>query len=173
MSANHRDGYCAACAYIKKHKNCGINRKLMEGASYRSIAQETGLDQRTVAKHWKAQHGTKKVLEQAGNTRAVREALDLLECQKAVYEKSMKAAGMALGEIETPATANISAFGSCIGAATKIVEVMAKIDDKPEVTQINTTNNYDNLSKEELRELIKLTAKIEGSEEGSGEEKPD
>lgn len=164
-------GACKICDYAKKHKNCDLNRRLVEGASARSIAKEYGFGEHLVAKHMK-EHLSKR-LKSAANAREAKKGLDLLECQKAVYEKSMKAAGMALGEIDTPATANLSAFGSCIGPATKVVEVLAKIDDKPQVNQTTTVNNYDNLSKEELRELVALTAKIEGSEEGSGEEKSD
>ena len=102
--------------------------KLLEGASYRSIAIETGLDQRTIAKHAKAGHGMKPVIAQAGRTKAVKESLELAKCQKEIYDKAMKAANMALGELETPATANLSVFGQCIAPATKIVEVLAKVD---------------------------------------------
>jgi hypothetical protein len=117
------------------------------------------------------QHGAKRVLDRIASIKEVKDALDLEKCKKEIYDKSMKAANMALGEVETPATANLSVFGQCIAPATKMVEVMAKIDDKPEVNQTTTINNYDNLSKEELRELVALTAKIEGSEEGVSEEK--
>lgn len=47
------------------------------------------------------------------------------------------------------------------------VNVNSEINVQPAV------NNYDKLSKEELRELAKLTAKIEGCEESSGEKKSD
>lgn len=119
-------GSCKICDYMKAHKNCDLNRQLVEGASARSIAKEYGFGEHLVAKHMK-EHLSKR-LKSAANAREIKKGLDLLECQKAVYEKSIKAAGMALGEIETPATANISAFGSCIGPATKIVEVLAKSD---------------------------------------------
>ena len=128
MTNPRKTGYCAVCEYIKKHKKCGINTKLMEGASYRSIALETGLDQRTIAKHAKAGHGMKPVIAQAGRTKAAKESLELAKCQKEVYDRSMKAVGMALGEIETPATANLSVFGQCIAPATKMVEVLAKVE---------------------------------------------
>ena len=172
MTHKRRTGYCAVCEYIKKHKRACINKKLLEGASYRSIAIETGLDQRTIAKHAKAGHGMKPVIAQAGRTMAVKEGLELVKCQKTMWDKAQKAIGMALGEEPTPESANLAVFGQCAGPAIKIIEVLAKVEEKPQVTQINTTNNYDNLSKEELRELVALTAKIEGAEEGVSEEKP-
>ena len=127
MTNPRKTGYCAVCEYIKKHKKCGLNTKLMEGASYRSIALETGLDQRTIAKHWKAQHGMKKVLEKAGCTRAVKDALELAKCQKIMWDKAQKAIGMALGDEPTPKNANLSVFGQCAGPAIKIIEVLAKV----------------------------------------------
>ena len=127
MTNLRKTGYCAVCEYIKKHKKCGLNTKLMEGASYRSIAIETGLDQRTIAKHWKAQHGMKKVLEKAGCTRAVKDALELAKCQKIMWDKAQKAIGMALGDEPTPKNANLSVFGQCAGPAIKIIEVLAKV----------------------------------------------
>lgn len=161
---NTREGYCALCAYIKSHPvRLKINKRLyVDGVSYASIAKETGLDQRTVAKHVKLQHGAKRVLDQVANIREVKEALDLEKCKKEIYDKSIKAANMALGEVDTPATANLSVFGQCIAPATKIVEVMAKIDDKPEVTQINTTNVSDlsKLSIDQLKALKEMKTTV-------------
>ena len=127
MTNPRKTGYCAVCEYIKKHKKCGLNTKLMEGASYRSIAIETGLDQRTIAKHAKAGHGMKHVIAQAGRTKAVKEGLELVKCQKIMWDKAQKAIGMALGEEPTPEIANLSVFGQCAGPAIKIIEVLAKV----------------------------------------------
>jgi hypothetical protein len=132
---------------MKKHKDCGLNRQLVEGASARSIAKEYGFGEHLVAKHLK-DHLSKR-LKSAANAREAKAGLNLLECQKAVYDKSMKAAGMALGEIDTPATANLSAFGSCIGPATKVVEVLAKVEEKPAI------NTNINLNSEDLDGKLK------------------
>jgi hypothetical protein len=152
------------------HPTANFNRRLASGEAVSTVARDYGCKWDTMARHKK--HCMTEQLKTGAKTRAKNIALDLMKCQKEVYEKSMKATKMALGEIDTPATANLSVFGQCIAPATKVMEVLAKLDEKPQVTQINTTNNYDNLSKEELRELVKLTTKIEGSEEGAGEEKP-
>ena len=127
MTNPRKTGYCAVCEYIKTHKRACINKKLLEGASYRSIAIETGLDQRTIAKHAKAGHGMKPVIAQAGRTKAVKEGLELVKCQKTMWDKAQKAIGMALGEEPTPANANLSVFGQCAGPAIKIIEVLAKV----------------------------------------------
>jgi len=121
-------------------------------------------------------HIKNRQLAQAKRSRDAKEGLDLLKCQKEVYDLSIEAAKTALGKIASKnpdVKPDLRSFGSCISGAAKVVEVLAKIDDKPVVNQTTTVNNYDNLSKEELRELVKLTSKIEGSEEGPGEEKSD
>jgi len=166
---------------MRAHPKCGLHTMILEGTSYADVANRfrskdgkwRAGNYLTIKKHWEAQHMVSRQLLAAKDIKDRKRGLELMECQKKVWDKAMKAIGMALGEIDTPATANLSVFGSCAGPATKIIEVLAKVDDKPQVTQINTTNNYDNLSKEELRELVKLTTKIEGSEKGPGEEKPD
>lgn len=128
MTNPRKTGYCAVCAYIKKHKKCGLNTKLMEGASYRSIAIETGLDQRTIAKHAKAGHGMKPVIAQAGRTKAVKEGLELVKCQKEVYDLSIKAAKLAMGdEVSDHVKPDLRSFGSCISGATKVIEICVKV----------------------------------------------
>ena len=130
MTNPRKTGYCAVCEYIKKHKRACINKKLLEGASYRSIAIETGLDQRTIAKHAKAGHGMKPVIAQAGRTMAVKEGLDLLKCHKEVYDLSIKAAKIAIGDENSKnndVKPDLRSFGSCISGATKVIEVLARI----------------------------------------------
>ena len=57
-----------------------------------------------------------------------REQLELLKCQKEVYDLSIKAARIAIGdepsELVKP---DLRSFGSCLSGAAKIVEVLAKI----------------------------------------------
>lgn len=139
MTNPRKTGYCAVCEYIKKHKKCGLNTKLMEGASYRSIAIETGLDQRTIAKHAKAGHGMKHVIAQAGRTKAAKESLELAKCQREVYDLSIKAAKIAIGDEKSnnkDVKPDLRSFGSCISGATKVIEIRAKVsgdkeDDAP------------------------------------------
>jgi len=71
---------------------------------------------------------SKSFLPQVVHTKAAKEQLDLMKCQKEIYDMSIKAGKMALGEIELPATADLRSFGSCLGPATKVVEVLAKVD---------------------------------------------
>jgi hypothetical protein len=147
---------------------------ILEGANYTDVSKrfegEAG-SPTTIRKHWDAQHMVSRQLMQAKASRDAKKGLELMVCQQKVWDDAQEAIDMSLGRKPTPETANLGVFAQCIGPQVKIIEVLAKVDDKPQVTQINTTNNYDNLSKEELRELVKLTAKIEGSEEGVGEEK--
>ncbi|MCK9571042.1 hypothetical protein M0R72_18990 [Candidatus Pacearchaeota archaeon] len=130
MTNPRKTGYCAVCEYIKKHKKCGLNTKLMEGASYRSIAIETGLDQRTIAKHAKAGHGMRPVIAQAGRTKAVKEGLELVKCQKKVWDDAQEAVDYALGRKKPPQNPlNLGVFGQCIAPQVKIIEVLAKVSD--------------------------------------------
>jgi uncharacterized protein (DUF433 family) len=182
MKHNPRQtGKCKICAYIKAHKGSNINQRILQGDSIASIAKDFGCCDETMARHagtGKDKDGNPNKPHFAFQVKSAKtrmdekEGLDLIACQQEVWDKSMKATDMALGKIETPATANLSAFGQCIAPATKIVEILAKIDDKPEVTQTNITNNYDNLSREELRSAIALATKIERPKEGVSEEKP-
>ena len=137
MTNKRRTGYCAVCEYIKKHPRCKLNMKLLEGASYRSIAIETGLDQRTIAKHAKAGHGMRPVIAQAGRTKAVKESLELAKCQKKVWDDAQEAIDLSLGRKKPPENPyNLAVFGQCIAPQVKIIEVLAKVsgdkdDDTP------------------------------------------
>lgn len=134
---------------------------------------EAGVES-TIKRHRNGQHGINRQLKQAKASRDAKAGLELAECIKEVWSDSQEAIDYALGRKAPPEKnpLNLNVFGQCIAPRTKIIEILAKVDDKPEVTQTNITNNYDNLSKEELRELVALTTKIEGSEEGVSEEKP-
>ena len=73
----------------------------------------------------------------------------------------------ATGKRELRPDRDLKGLAACLGQAAAITSQM-KGGDPTGIQQITTINNYDNLSKEELRELVKLTAKIEGTEEGPG-----
>jgi hypothetical protein len=128
MPRKTREGYCALCAYIKSHPvRLKINKRLyVDGVSYASIAKETGLDQRTVARHVKLQHGAKRVLDQVANIKEVKDALDLEKCKKKIWDDAQEAVDFALGRKPMPETANLNVFGQCIAPQVKLVEVMAK-----------------------------------------------
>ena len=116
-------GACKICEHMRKHKDCGLNRQLIEGATDRSIAKEYGFNEKTVAKH--RNKCLTKRLKSAANAREAKAGLDLIACQKEVYDLSIKGAKIALGELKSEnaeVKADIRAFGSCLGPATKIVE---------------------------------------------------
>jgi hypothetical protein len=171
-----KNGNCKTCKYLRKHPKCGLHTMLLEGANYTDVSKrfkgEAGIPT-TIRKHWEAQHMVSRQLLAAKEIKDRKRGLELMECQRKVWDDAQEAIDMALGRKPTPETANLGVFAQCIGPQVKIIEVLAKVDDKPQVTQINTTNNYDNLSKEDLRAAIAIAAKLEGSEEGAGEEKPD
>ena len=62
-----------------------------------------------------------------------REQLELLKCQKEVYDLSIKAARIAIGDEKSKLVKpDLRSFGSCISGAAKIVEVLAKVNDDKE-----------------------------------------
>ena len=127
MQKKERTIKCKTCDYIRSHPGNSVNADLLKGVPYREISYKTGLGIFTLKKHFDEQHMMARFLPRSRAMKVGREQLELLKCQKEVYDKSMKAVGMALGEIDTPANANLSVFGQCIGPAAKIVEVLAKI----------------------------------------------
>jgi hypothetical protein len=122
MTNPRKTGYCAVCEYIKTHKRACINKKLLEGASYRSIAIETGLDQRTIAKHAKAGHGMKPVIAQAGRTKAVKEGLELVKCAKEIYDDCKDNAAKAKEKAES--SRDFRDASGCWDAATRALSVL-------------------------------------------------
>ena len=147
---------------------------------YRSIARH----RQCVAKEMDAarqeQENKQKVkaVEKAFAANATKEAkhiMSLVDRQNQIYDMAMLGATLALYvDKKDPATGkralrqdrDLKGLAACLGQAAAITAQMKGSD--PGIQQITTINNYDNLSKEELRELVKLTAKIEGTEEGTG-----
>jgi len=154
---------------------------ILEGHPYSEVAKrfkgkgkgwEAG-NYYTIQKHWEAQHMVSRQLLAAKDIKDRKRGLELMECQRKVWDDAQEAIDMSLGRRPTPETANLCVFAQCIGPQVKIIEVLAKVDDKPQVTQTNITNNYDNLSKEELRSAIAIATKIERPKEGTCETQPD
>jgi len=112
---------------MRKHKDCGLNRKLAEGASARSIAKEYGFGDHLVAKHMK-DHLSKR-LKSAANAREAKAGLDLVKCQEKVWNDAQEAIDLSLGRKKPPANPyNLTVFGQCIAPQVKIIEVLAKVD---------------------------------------------
>lgn len=111
---------------MKAHKNCDLNRQLVEGASARSIAKEYGFGEHLVAKHMK-EHLSKR-LKSAANAREAKAGLDLAKCQEKVWNDAQEAIDLSLGRKEPPKHPyNLAAFGQCIAPQVKIIEVLAKV----------------------------------------------
>lgn len=147
MTNKRRTGYCAVCEYIKKHPRCKLNMKLLEGASYRSIALETGLDQRTIAKHAKAGHGMKPVIAQAGRTKAVKEGLELVKCAKEIYDDCKDNAAKAKEKAES--SRDFKDASGCWDAATRALSVL----------KVGSPNDHDETESDGFEEALKAKAK--------------
>lgn len=131
--------------------------------------KEAGVEA-TIRRHRDNQHGVNRQLKQAKASRDAKEGLDLMECACEIYEDCRDNAGKAKTAAKSPR--DFRDASGCWDAATKALSIL-KPDDKPQVNQTTTVNNYDNLSKEELRNAIALAAKLQGVAESSGEEKSD
>jgi uncharacterized protein (DUF433 family) len=171
---------CKICASPQRN---AINQRIVRGDSIQSIAKDFGCCRLTMMRHAGVGNDKHGVPHKAHYVSQVMVAkarmdgkagLDLMTCQQKVWDDAQEAVDYALGRKAPPETnpLNLAVFGQCIAPQVKIIEVLAKVEEKPAVTQTTTVNNYDNLSKDDIKDLIRLTAKIEGSEEGVGEEKP-
>ena len=141
-------GSCKICDYMKKHKDCGLNRQLVEGASARSIAKEYGFGEHLVAKHMK-DHLSKR-LKSAANAREAKAGLDLVKCQEKVWNDAQEAIDLSLGRKAPPKNPyNLAVFGQCIAPQVKIIEVLAKVEEKPAI------NTNINLNSEDLDGKLK------------------
>jgi hypothetical protein len=141
MKTNRRNaGKCQICTYIKAHRDCDINRRLISGDSALSVANDNGLGVRPMRKHAgygeDAEGNPNKphFSQQVKTAMAIKDTavgLDLLACQKEVYDLSIEAAKIAMGKIASKnedVKPDLRSFGSCISGAAKVVEVLAKVD---------------------------------------------
>lgn len=162
--------YCKTCDYIRSHKNNGINADLMGGIPMQAITRRTGLGLTTLKRHRDEGHMMDRFLPAIASTKQAKAELDLLECAREIYDDCKDNAAKAKGVSKTPR--DFRDASGCWDAATKALGIL-KPEEKPVVNQTNTVNNYDKLTKEELRSAIALAAKLQGAEEGVSEEKPD
>ena len=133
-----RTEYCKTCKYMRAHPKCGLHTMILEGHPYSEVAKrfkgkgkgwEAG-NYYTIQKHWEAQHMVSRQLLAAKDIRDRKRGLELLTCQEDVYNLSIRAAKIALGDEISDNDAvkpDIRSFGSCLGPAAKVVEVLAKV----------------------------------------------
>ena len=120
---------CKTCDYIRSHPGNSVNADLLKGVPYREISYKTGLGIFTLKKHFDEQHMMARFLPRSRAMKVGREQLELLKCQKEVYDLSIKAARIAIGdEPSEMVKPDLRSFGSCISGAAKIVEVLAKVE---------------------------------------------
>jgi len=112
---------------------------ILEGTSYADVAKRfkgkgkgwAAGNYYTIQKHWEAQHMVSRQLLAAKDIKDRKRGLELLTCQAEVYNLSIEAAKTALGTIKSKnpdVKPDLRAFGSCLGPAAKMVEVLAKVD---------------------------------------------
>lgn len=169
MAKSKRPRKCKTCDYIRAHRgNHRTNEDLVNGVSISAIMQRTGLGRGTLTRHRDEGHMMAAFQKHAHLTKGAKEQLDLMGCAKEILDDCRDNAEKAKNVAKT--SRDYRDASGCWDAATRALGIL-KPEEKPQVNQTTTVNNYDNLSKEELRELVKLTSKIEGAEEGPGEEK--
>ena len=166
-----KKGHCQTCDYIRSHRGPNrVNEDLVNGISIAAIAQRTGLGAYTLKRHRDEGHMMRGYLNKAHLTTGAKEQLDLMRCAKEIYDDCRDNAAKAKGKAES--SRDYRDASGCWDAATKALGIL-KPEEKPQVNQTTTVNNYDNLSKEELRAAIALASKLQGAEESVGEEKSD
>jgi hypothetical protein len=132
---------------------------ILEGTSYADVAKRfRGKDGKwkagnylTIKKHWEAQHMVSRQLLAAKDIADRKRGLELLTCQEEVYNLSIEAAKTALGTIKSKnpdVKPDLRAFGSCLGPAAKVVEVLAKI----------SPNNPDGTESDDYLNAVRETA---------------
>ena len=128
MPKKERTIKCKTCDYIRSHPENSVNADLLKGVPYSTISYKTGLGIFTLKKHFEEQHMMAQFLPRARAMKVGREQLELLKCQKEVYDLSIKAARIAIGDEPSDLVKpDLRSFGSCLSGAAKIVEVLAKI----------------------------------------------
>ena len=173
---------CKTCAYIEAHPKCGLNMMLMDGQPYGVVADKfkgKAGSLRTIKRHWDAQHKVHRQLLQAKATRDVKKGLELMECQEEVYNLSIRAAKIALGDEiseNKEVKPDIKSFGSCLGPAAKVVEVLAKMEDDSEINQVTNINLSDPFTQMQAYEKyfseMENDTSREGTPDSNGTQKP-
>jgi len=146
---------------------------LLEGATYSDVAKrfkgEAGT-MTTISRHWKAQHMVSRQLLAAKDIRDRKRGLELEECQKKVWNDAQEAIDLSLGRKAPPKNPyNLAVFGQCIAPQVKIIEVLAKVEEKPQsITQNNSINVSDlsKLSVDQLRALKEMKTALNADSNG-------
>jgi hypothetical protein len=136
---------CRICASPQRN---AINQRIVRGDSIQSIAKDFGCCRLTMMRHAGVGNDKNGVPHKAHYVSQVTVAkarmdgkagLDLLTCQEEVYNLSIRAAKIALGDEiseNKEVKPDIRAFGSCLGPAAKVVEVLARVaPNNPEGTE--------------------------------------
>jgi len=93
--------------------------------------QRTGLGRGTLKRHRDEGHMMAGYLNKAHLTKGAKEQLDLMKCAREIYDMSIRAAKIAIGDKKSKnkeVKPDLRSFGSCISGAAKVVEVLAKSD---------------------------------------------
>jgi hypothetical protein len=133
-----RTEYCKTCKYLRKHPKCGLSTMILEGHPYAEVAKRfkgkgkgwAAGGYLTIKKHWEAQHMVSRQLLAAKDISDRKKGLELMECQRKVWDDAQEAVDYALGRKSPPETnpLNLAVFGQCIAPMTKIIEVLAKVN---------------------------------------------
>jgi len=127
---------CRVCDYIRSHRGPHrINEDLVNGISISAIMQRTGLGRRALVRHRDEGHMMAGFQKHAHLTKGAKEQLDLMKCAKEIYDMSIRAAKIAIGDEKSKnkeVKPDLRSFGSCISGAAKVVEVLAKVNGDKE-----------------------------------------
>jgi hypothetical protein len=149
---------CKICASPQRN---AINQRIVRGDSIQSIAKDFGCCRLTMNRHAGIGNDKHGVPHKAHFVSQVMVAkarmdgkagLDLIACQEEVYNLSIRAAKIALGDEVSENEAvkpDIRSFGSCLGPAAKVVEVLAKV----------APNNPDGTESDDYLNAVRETAK--------------
>jgi hypothetical protein len=92
--------------------------------------QRTGLGRETLKRHRDEGHMMAGFQKHAHLTKGAKEQLDLMKCAREIYDMSIRAAKIAIGDEKSKnkeVKPDLRSFGSCISGAAKVVEVLAKV----------------------------------------------
>jgi len=141
---------CKICASPQRN---AINQRIVRGDSIQSIAKDFGCCRLTMMRH--AGIGNDKngnphkphFASQVAVAKARMDGkagLDLMACQQKAWDDAQEAIDYALGRKAKPTKGelNLAVFGQCIAPQVKIIEVLAKVEEKP-ITQTTNINLSD------------------------------
>jgi len=147
---------------------------ILEGTSYADVAKRfrskdgkwRAGNYLTIKKHWEAQHMVSRQLLAAKDIKDRKKGLDLMECAREIYNDCKDNATKSKGKAES--SRDFRDASGCWDPATKALGLL-KVEEKPQLSQTTTINNFSKLTDEELKTYELLGRKLEGSEEGESE----